>query len=343
MLAGLGLNKRYPKCTIVDKNGINVRLKAQRLGYKLLTSMPKEMSLLLPNALSSYMKSGEVDVYKLANSFISAIENDKEGLPLSEQDKKVGYINSLYGDYLAYLGANSYNMLSCTLAKFTNFASIIGQNFNKEGWKFITGNGDQSVAKDTLVKILSELCKEAKEGVLQPQKADDVLPEQKYIKARKIWDRKIPIVKHILEQKYIKLLLHAGKEFWRDSNAKTRLATVGIVAGATTAAVVGAVPASIAYISYKTVQKVRHGIRKMKNNQQHSVNQPKLTEQTVNQTAVEDNIALESNKGINISNQDLNAIRTSINNIDFVDDEQAVVSQPLPNKPRNKSKKQQKM
>lgn len=341
LLAGLGLNKRYPKCTIVDKDGINVRLKAQRLGYKLLTSMPKEMSLLLPNALSSYMKSGEVDVYKLANSFISAVENDKEGLPLSEQDKKVGYIDSLYGDYLAYLGANSYNMLSCTLAKFTNFASIIEQNFNKEGWKFITGNGDQSVAKDTLVKILSELCKEAKEGVLQPQKADDVLPEQKYIKARKIWDRKIPIVKHILEHKYMKLLLHAGKEFWRESSVKTRLATVGIVAGATTAAVVGAVPASIAYLSYKTVQKVMHGILNRKNNQQHSVNQQKLTEQTVNQTAV-DNIDLESNKGINISKQDLNAIRASIDNIDFVD-EQAVVSQPLPNNPRNKSKKQQKM
>lgn len=342
LLAGLGLNKRYPKCTIVDKDGINVRLKAQRLGYKLLTSMPKEISLLLPNALSSYMKSGEVDVYKLANSFISAVENEKEGLPLSDKDKKVGYIDSLYGDYLAYLGANSYNMLSCTLAKFTNLASIIEQNFNKEGWKFITGNGDQSVAKDTLVKILSELCKEAKEGVLQPQKADDVLPEQKYMKARKIWDRKIPIVKHILEHKYMKLLLHAGKEFWRESSVKTRLATVGIVAGATTAAVVGAVPASIAYLSYKTVQKVMHGIRsKMKNNQQHSVNQQKLTNQTVNQKAVDD-IDLESNKKINITKQDLNAIRASIDNIDFVD-EQAVVSQALPNKPRNKSKKQQKM
>lgn len=341
LLAGLGLNKRYPKCTIVDKDGINVRLKAQRLGYKLLTSMPKEISLLLPNALSSYMKSGQVDVYKLANSFISAVENDKEGLPLSEKDKQVGYINSAYGDYLAYLGANSYNMLSCTLAKFTNFSSIIEQNFNKEGWKFLTGNSDQSVAKDTLVKILSELCKEAKEGVLQPQKSDGVLPEQKYMKARKIWERKIPIVKHILEQKYIKLLLHAGKEFWRESSVKARLATVGIVAGATTAAVVGAVPASIAYLSYKTTQKVRHGIRKMKNNQQHSVNQQKLTEQTVNQKDV-DNIDLESNKSINISKQDLNAIRASIDNIDFVD-EQAVVSQPLPNKPRNKSKKQQKM
>lgn len=337
LLAGLGLNKRYPKCIITDKDGVNVRLKAQRLGYKLLTSMPKEMSLLLPNALSSYMKSGEVDVYKLANSFISTVENDKEGLPLSEKDKKVGYIDSFYGDYLAYLGANSYNMLSCTLAKFTNLASIIEQNFNKEGWKFITGNDDQSVVKDTLANILSELCKEAKEGVLQPQKADNVLPEQKYMKARKIWERKIPIVKHILEQKYIKLLLHAGKEFWRESSIKTRLATVGIV----TAAVVGAVPASIAYLSYKTVQKVMRGIRKMKNNQPHSVNQQKLTEQTVNQKAV-NNIDLESNKSINISKQDLNAIRTSIDNIDFVD-EQAVTPQLLPNKPRNKSEKRPKM
>ncbi|SPM45441.1 Secreted effector protein PipB2 [Orientia tsutsugamushi] len=340
-LAGLGLNKRYPKCIITDKDGVNMRLKAQRLGYKLLTSMPKEISLLPPNALSSYIKSGEVDVYKLANSFISTVENDKEELPLSEKDKKVGYIDSLYGDYLAYLGANSHNMLSCTLAKFTNLTSIIEQNFNKEGWKFITGNDDQSVVKNTLVNILSELYKEAKEGVLQPQKTDDVLPEQKYMKARKIWKRKIPIVKHILEQKYIKLLLHAGKEFWRESNVKTKLATIGIVTSATTAAVVSAVPVSVAYLSYKTVQKVMHGIRKLKNNQQHSVNQPKLTEQTVNQKAVGD-IDLESNKIINISNQDLNAIRTSIDNIDFVN-EQAVVSQPLPNNPRNKSKKQQKM
>lgn len=341
LLAGLGLNKRYPKCIITDKDGVNVRLKAQRLGYKLLTSMQKEISLLLPNALSSYMKSGEVDIYKLANSFISTIENDKEGLPLSEKDKKIGYIDSLYGDYLAYLGANSYNMLSCTLAKFTNLASIIERNFNKEGWKFITGNDDQTVVKNTLANILSELCKEAKEGVLQPQKADNVLPEQKYIKARKIWERKIPIVKHILDQKYIKLLLYAGQEFWRESNVKTRLATVGIVASATTAAVVGAVPASIAYLSYKTTKKVMRGIRKMKNNQQHSVNQQKLTEQTVNQKAV-DNIDLESNKIINISKQDLNAIRNSIDNIDFVD-EQAVIPQLLPSKPRSKSKKQQKM
>ncbi|KJV56917.1 pentapeptide repeats family protein [Orientia chuto str. Dubai] len=358
LLTGLGLNSRYPRCTLVDTDGVNMRLKAQRLAYALLVSMPKEAVSSLPEAikllLPKYMGFSALGTRKsmreLIDSLIFAIEHGDEGLPLSAQDKKVGYIDSAYGDWLAYVGANAQAMISNTLAECTNLKTLIGDNWNKEGFRFVIGDGNQSVVSKTLTNISSKLLNKAWEGILQ-KKINPELPETRYAKASKIWNRKIPMVKHLLNGEYIKLLAHTCKEFWRESKAKTRLAVVGAAVGITTAAIVCAVPASLALLSYKTVKKLSSVVGSIKNKLVSS----QSASSTISQIAdnhqakntglgAKDDIAdvdLEVNhrgKIADISKQDLEIIRNSIDSISFIDE--TIIIPPLSSKQKNRSVKQ---